>query len=210
MKLLGKKINAFRSMYCVCVIAPLLFACVAKEHDIETTSALRFEDVLKTDFPANHRAIISAFQLPKNPSAENLMSSAQTLKYLGAVPLADTPNMIEEWTTRALAIQADIGEQYPPLRGRVKGPAYRKHLLAANTSERFNEVYYASELAQITMLTEQAGLELTISLNNKSVCKLESSKNIKHCSWMPLYTAPHELIISNNNALPTSYIIVSN
>lgn len=210
MKLLGKKTTAFRSMYFVCVITPLLLACVSKNDAVENTSALPLENVQESDLPAKHRAIISAFQIPKNPSAENLMSSAQTLKYLGAIPLADTPNMIEEWTSRAVALKANIGEQYPPLRGRVKGPAYRKHLLAANTSERFNEVYYASELAQITLQTEQAGLELTITLNSKSVCKLESSEDIKHCSWMPLYTAPHELVISNNGALPSSYLIVSN
>jgi hypothetical protein len=118
--------------------------------------------------------------------------------------------MIEVWTTHARNLQHDIESQYPPVRGRVKGPAYRNYSIAPNTTDSFSEVFYASELAQVTLLTNQANVELTITLDKQSLCKLESSQEAMHCSWTPLYTAPHNLVITNNSNEHANYIVVSN
>jgi hypothetical protein len=94
-----------------------------------------------TDIPDNHRLILSAFNITEASSAQDLMSSASLLKLAGARPIANTPNLADEWAAKAAVISPDIANQHPPFRGRVKGPAYRKYSLAPNTSERFDEVF---------------------------------------------------------------------
>lgn len=164
--------------------------------------------------------------LAKDPVG--LTKAAQNLDQAGARPLAQTgtntptsgDDLAKIWIEAARALQP--ASTPAPYRGRVKGPAYRKAHVGALQSTTIEEVYYASEKAELTLkslsgeplnlvVTEQIPeTENTPKNAPAPVCTLRTNASISSCQWLPLWTAKYTITISNQGQNPVAYILVTN
>ncbi|MBL4870166.1 MAG: hypothetical protein JKX72_04355, partial [Robiginitomaculum sp.] len=130
-----------------------------------------------------------------------------------------TPDLAKEWKQAALALQPNL--QDLPFRGRVKGPAYRKKTLAAGETEVLQEIYYASEKAELSLQTlsgqtivghnlELSIIEQTESGDGEAVCTLSLQAEPATCQWLPLWTAKYNITITNHSQSPVPYLLVTN
>ena len=183
----------------------------ANSETLETTPA--------QTVPQIHAAILEIIESGDKAKAAKdgkaLSQAAALLAQLGAKPFdTDTPDLINDWRKAASNMQADA----PAYRGRVKGPAYRKKVLAPGAHEVLEEIYYASEKAELTLKALSGGvLALRIAEqpsqdNNdtKPVCTLRIEAAPASCQWLPLWTAKYNITITNNSQQPIPYLLVTN
>ena len=160
----------------------------------------------------------------KDMDAEALTNAAQFLTRLGAQPFnTDMQDLAQDWINTANELQGD--KKNPVYRGRVRGPAYREKTLAPGAKEVLQEIYYASERAEITLKILGDGNQLpTANLalqvaeqtdtSQEDVCTLNTQKNktqtASSCQWLPLWTAKYNITIVNHGDSPVSYLLVTN
>jgi len=94
----------------------------------------------------------------------------------------------------------------------VKGPAYREHKLPAGKTDIIREVFYAAEPAQLSVKTRQGAVTLRVKADDAEIleCHMEANSQARSCSWTPLYTTPHEIMLTNTSDSDVFYVLVSN
>ncbi len=183
-------------------------------------------EVANAPLPQIHARLLDIIQtgdqakIEKNATA--MAEAALALSRIGAKPLGEnTPDLAQEWKAAATALQP--GLQEVAYRGRVKGPAYRKKILAAGATEILQEIYYASEKAELSLQTlsgktiSDQSLELSIveQAGNvmgkaEAVCTLKLNAEPASCQWLPLWTAKYNITITNHGKSPVPYLLVTN
>ncbi len=176
--------------------------------------------------PETHEILLGIIQVGDkaklDKDAQAMADAALALTQIGAKPLGDSaPDLAKEWKDAALAIEPSL--QDIAFRGRVKGPAYRKKVLAAGATEVLQEIYYASEKAELSLQTLSGqtvsgqALELNIveqaenvTGSIEAVCTLKLSAEPATCQWLPLWTAKYNITITNHSKSPVPYLLVTN
>ena len=147
-------------------------------------------------------------------NSDDLAKAAQFLNGVGAHPWGDgTIDLQKSWASTARSLNG--GAEPAAYRGRVKGPAYRKNILAAGASETLHEIYYAAEAAELTLKGSGLALSVTeqVSSNGKTSGPICSAHDIvvpASCQWMPLWTAKYDIVITNHGENPAPYLLVTN
>lgn len=188
-----------------------LNAC--KNSSIESVSAETqiITTIGNADIPEHHMTIFAAFER-LDGSAENYIQASQILDQFGAKPMSEDNDKAKHWYNLAVSIDASIAEKYPPFRGRVKGPAYREHKLAAGQIDIISEVFYAAEPAQLSVRTRQGAVTMHVKINDEEtpVCHIEANSQANSCAWTPLYTTPYEIMLTNTSDSDVLFVLVSN
>ena len=171
-----------------------------------------FTEIGSATLPSSHKAIFSAFKRSAGHQPEDLWFAAQSLDKVGARPMDAQSNRALEWRKTALKVNPKLAQIHPPLRGRVKGPAYREYTLEPGETDIIREVYYAAEDATLSIDPHNGSLVLNVLEVNEAepVCNLKADADRVSCAWMPLFTAPYRISIRNTSAAKVSYILVSN
>ncbi len=171
--------------------------------------------------PATHAAILEIIQTGDkantNKDAQALSRAATLLTQIGAKPMdGNTPDLAKKWEGIAQSLEPTPKE--PPFRGRTKGPAYHQKILAGGAQEILEEVYYASEKAELTLKILSGGkLDLVVREQSAeitepidAVCTLNAKANTTSCQWLPLWTAKYNITIVNHSQEPVPYLLVTN
>ena len=162
------------------------------------------------DIPEHHMSIFAAFE-NIDGSAESYIRASQILDHVGANPMSEDNDKAKHWYNLAVSMDSNITEKYPPFRGRVKGPAYREHKLVAGETDIINEVFYAAEPAQLSVNTRHGSVTMQVKDNEETpVCHLEANDQATSCAWIPLYTTPYKIMLTNTSASDVFYVLVSN
>ena len=155
--------------------------------------------------------------------------AALALSQIGAKPLRDdtAPDLAKQWRAAARAIEPSLqkaGEDIA-FRGRVKGPAYRKKVLAAGATEafarnllRFREgrTEFANSFLGQTVSGQNLVLNIVEQAENVAgkygnrLCTLKLSAEPATCQWLPLWTAKYNITITNHGNSPVPYLLVTN
>ena len=161
--------------------------------------------------PTHHTSVFAAFE-ELDGSAENYIQASQLLYRLGAKPMSEDNDKAKHWYNLAVSMDSNIAEKHPPFRGRVKGPAYREHKLAAGETDIISEVFYAAEPAQLSVKTRQGTVTLHVKINDVEtpVCYMEANSQASSCAWTPLYTTPYKITLTNASDSDVFYVLVSN
>lgn len=150
----------------------------------------------------------------KNMDANAMTDAARLLTRLGAQPFnKDMPDLAKDWRTTANTLQGTKND--PAYRGRVRGPAYREMVLAPGGEEVLQEIYYASERAELTLkIIDGSALALRVAEQAETatdaVCTLSAKIKAASCQWLPLWTAKYDITIVNHGDSPVSYLLVTN
>jgi len=156
--------------------------------------------------------------------ADGLSDAAHLLTLLGAQPFnADMPDLAQDWRDTAITLRntGQDSKKNFTVRGRVKGPAYREKILAPGSEEVLQEIYYASERAELTLKVLSSGntvsdgaltLRVAEQTGNtpENVCTLNAKQAAASCQWLPLWTAKYNITIVNHGDSPVSYLLVTN
>lgn len=172
----------------------------------------------QTSISQSHAAILeiieSGNQAKLANDAKGMSEAAHLLTQLGAQPLNnDTPDFAEDWRYTANKLRGTDAD--PAYRGRVRGSAYREKILAPGAMENLEEIYYASEKAELTLKTLSGGaLALQVAEQSdetpQAVCALDAQDTAASCQWLPLWTAKYNITITNHGTEPVSYLLVTN
>lgn len=120
---------------------------------------------------------------------------------------ADAAAMIDAWHDQVTA----AGAGRPPMRGRVKGPAYRTGWLEPGQSVTVEQIFLAGEGASIG-LSVRGAPHLDVSVqepDGASVCQKKATRT-GSCQWMPLYTRHYRIRLSNSHDAKARYWLVTN
>ena len=205
-------------------LGSFISACTPAKGEVRATPNLQIPTVQTAagpDMPDAHAAILEIIKNGEKANARQdalaLTDAAKLLRQVGAKPLdTNAPDLAQQWKDTAMALQPGIKDA--AFRGRVKGPAYRKKTLAAGAQETIEEIYYASEKANLTLETVSGG-SLNISVSEQKgedgkpaepVCTLQTESAAASCHWLPLWTAKYNIVITNNGQNPIPYILVTN
>lgn len=152
-------------------------------------------------------------------NGDGLNDAAGKLRQIGAVPLDEnTPDLAKKWADSAKTLPTEARDT-PPYRGRVKGPAYRKEILAGGAELILEEIYYASEKAELTLKALNGeGLNVVVQIQPQAgkvhtgvpVCTAKANVAPASCGWLPLWTAKYNITITNHGENPVPYVLVTN
>lgn len=120
---------------------------------------------------------------------------------------ADEAAMIDGWHDQVTA----AGAGRPPMRGRVKGPAYRTGWLEPGQSVTVEQLFLAGEGASIG-LSVRGAPHLDVSVqepDGASVCQKKAART-GSCQWLPLYTRHYRIRLSNSHDAKARYWLVTN
>lgn len=197
-----------------------LSACNQNQPQTETAKAA------PANLPETHTALLDIIQTGDKAKLEQdakaMADAAFALSQIGAKPLGENaPDLAKEWKDAAFKISPDLQEIN--FRGRVKGPAYRKKTLDAGATEILQEIYYASEKAELSLQTLSgktiSGQSLELSIveqaenvtgGTEAVCKLKLNAEPITCQWLPLWTAKYNITITNHGKSSVPYLLVTN
>ncbi|GHA84778.1 hypothetical protein GCM10009069_04870 [Algimonas arctica] len=194
----------------------------AEEIDGKTTSAenaaiVETLPVTNPSVPETHKRVIDLVVAGENARATNdvktLLQTAQTLRDMGAHPIAGTEDLAKNWTVMAETMQTDDTAPIP-FRGRINGPAYRKQNLIPAGSDTIEDIYYAAELAELTLET-LSGTPLSWSVyeagsEQDKICHSVEETNTQSCRFTPLWTAKYKIRILNDSSQAASYLFITN
>lgn len=193
----------FVRLSCLCILLGVVQVAHAESKKNTLDNSL-------VETPNKHLSIINAFATAKLQNPDSLLSASFTLSKLGAQPVSNTPDMANEWRQVAHNSGLPITQTFVPVRGRAKGPAYRRFYLETTQIDELSEVYHGAEKAQVTLASSSSAFELIVHVGEKTVCKMLVEQTPKTCSWTPLYTAPHTLKVTNKGEQAAHYLLVSN
>lgn len=204
--------NIYMKTVIICALAVCaLNACKNSSSASVPVEEYVIEFVGGADVPDQHTSIFTAFK-NLDGSAEAYIQASQLLDQLGAKPMSQGNDKAKQWYKLAVAMDASIAEKYPPFRGRVKGPAYREHKVTAGQIDVINEVFYAAEPAQLSIMTQQGSVTLSVKVKDADtpVCHIKVDTNMKSCAWTPIYTTPYEITLTNTSTTDVQYVLATN
>ena len=134
---------------------------------------------------------------------ETLAAALASLDLLGARP-ADPQD-----DPRSLWQQQIPAAEVPPMRGRILGPAYRRGRLSAGATFAMDQLFDGGKQAHVAVATPIAA-PVSMSITDgagKSICEGKPG-NRGQCSWTPLFSGRHQIVLSNRSTTDATYYLV--
>ncbi|KPP81477.1 MAG: hypothetical protein HLUCCA04_06690 [Oceanicaulis sp. HLUCCA04] len=137
-----------------------------------------------------------------------LRAAASLLDSSGAVPAEGEPDLMERWRDMA----AGLGEELPPVRGRIAGPAYRNGIVGAGAAAVLRDSFHSGRAARVSLQARGAGtLRLSIRRNDgEAVCEALASTVPVSCQWVPVWSEPFTIEITNLTGGQIAYYLITN
>jgi hypothetical protein len=155
-------------------------------------------------------AVSAGFAAEARNDAPALMRAATRLQALGAHPVDGQADLAADWKARALALGAKPSDD-PVWRGRLLGPAYRQGTLAPNGRFETRQSFIAGQKADVSVEAGNVALELSVSdEDGKAVCQVTNATRSLGCRWVPPFTGPNTIAITNTQAVTARYVLVTN
>lgn len=206
----------------VLMSALLLCACEAADRPVQATHADVTTNVaakdIETTIPDHHARIIALVEAGEaalaDQDASKLFDVSQKLQLLGASPIGGTEDLAKGWVLMAHDLTPESDRQSIPFRGRIKGPAYRRHALAPGEQDIIEDIFYAAEPAEMTLKSmNNSTLEWEIAqdgTDDAPVCDGAVGDRAKSCRFLPLWTSKYRIRISNVSDQTATYLFVTN
>lgn len=140
--------------------------------------------------------------------ASALLAAASLLDAAGARPADGQDDLTTRWREQAAA----MGETLPPLRGRTAGPAYRNGALGAGETALLRDSFHSGRTARVSVQTRGAGtLRLAIRRpDGEMMCETLVSAAPVSCQWVPVWTEPFHIEVTNLTAGNVAYYLITN
>lgn len=183
-------------------VLPLVLAACAGHHPTPPLASVAEPDgqifaALDIGFRAEEAADGAALRV-----AASLLDSA------GARPAGGQADLMARW--RGMA--AERGEDLPPVRGRIAGPAYRNGIIAGGAAAVLRDSFHSGRAARVSLQTRGAGtLRLSIRRNDgEPVCEALASTAPVSCQWVPVWSEPFTIEITNLTGGQIPYYLITN
>lgn len=147
--------------------------------------------------------------------ATALMAAASLLESSGARPAPGEADLQQIWYARA----AELGETVPPARGRIAGPAYRNGTLAGGEAAVLRDSFHSGRAARVSLQARGGGM-LRLSIRRgapgsgagarETVCETLASAAPVSCQWVPVWSEPFTIEISNLTGGQVAYSLITN
>lgn len=202
--------------------ALLLCACEAEDRTVEASGTDVASEVtakdIETTIPDHHARIIALVEAGEaalaDQDASTLFDVSQKLQLLGASPIGGTEDLAKGWVLMAHDLTPEDDRQSIPFRGRIKGPAYRRHALAPGEQDIIEDIFYAAEPAEMTLKSmNNSTLEWEIvqdGADEGPVCDGSVGDRATSCRFLPLWTSKYRIRISNVSDQTATYLFVTN
>ncbi len=138
-----------------------------------------------------------------------MLAAASLLDGAGARPAEGEDNLALRWRDRADA----LGETLPPLRGRTAGPAYRNGVIGPSEAALLRDSFHSGRAARVSVQTRSSGtLRLAIRRadDGETLCETLVGAAPVTCQWVPVWTEPFHIEITNLTAGTVAYYLITN
>lgn len=137
-----------------------------------------------------------------------LLAAASLLEASGASPAYGEPDLVMRWRERA----RELGETVPPTRGRIAGPAYRNGIVGAGEAALLRDSFHSGRAARVSLQARGAGtLRLSIRREGgEAVCEAIVTTAPVSCQWVPVWSEPFTIEITNLTGAQTPYYLITN
>ncbi|KUR70924.1 hypothetical protein AQZ52_14005 [Novosphingobium fuchskuhlense] len=142
--------------------------------------------------------------------AVGLMQAAIALATSGAKPIEGEPDLARAWAHQAVLWGAPPAV-IPAERGRMLGPGYRAITLNAGSDFHTRQVFTGGQSARVEVLAlSGGGFTLSVSEDQSTpLCRRTADSGRVACTWVPLYSLPHDITVSNARARPGRFYLVT-
>lgn len=146
----------------------------------------------------------------KAHDAKRLMAAAVSLTTAGAQPAEGEPDLARAWAHQAVLWGARPARVTPP-RGRLLGPGYRTITLGAGADFHTRQVFVGGQTARVELLSLSGGtFSLSVAEDQSApLCRRTAEAGRITCTWVPLYSRPHEITVDNARAQPGRFYLVT-
>lgn len=142
--------------------------------------------------------------------AAALLEAGRYLQASGARPAEPSlPDLGRIWWDEGIARGA---EGPPPVRGRPLGPAYRRARIGPGGEATLEQLFLAGQRAEIALMPSRPSplvLEVSDS-DGRTICRRRAEDPPAQCSWLPVFTTRHSIVIKNEGRSPADYFLVVN
>ncbi|MGY6532339.1 hypothetical protein [Glycocaulis sp.] len=138
-----------------------------------------------------------------------MLAAASLLDGAGANPAEGEDNLALRWRARAEA----LGETLPPLRGRTAGPAYRNGVIGPGEAALLRDSFHSGRAARVSVQTRGSGtLRLAIRRadDGETLCETLVTAAPVTCQWVPVWTEPFHIEVTNLTAGTVAYYLITN
>lgn len=137
-----------------------------------------------------------------------LLAAASLLEASGARPAEGEADLIVRWRDMA----SELGETLPPARGRIAGPAYRNGSVGAGEAAVLRDSFHSGRAARVSLQARGAGtLRLSIRRNDgEAVCEALATTAPVSCQWVPVWSEPFTIEITNLTGAQIPYYLITN
>lgn len=137
-----------------------------------------------------------------------LLAAASLLDGAGARPADGEDDLAALWREQAAA----LGEAVPPVRGRIAGPAYRNGVIGAGEAALLRDSFHSGRAARVSVQTRGTGtLRLSIRrADGEAVCETLAGAAPVTCQWVPVWSEPFHIEITNLTAGTVAYYLITN
>lgn len=156
--------------------------------------------------------ILAALDIGFRGEAESdgpaLLAAATLLESSGARPAEGEADLAGRWFARA----EELGESVPPTRGRIAGPAYRNGVLASAEAAVLRDSFHSGRIARVSLQTRGPGtLRLSIRrASGEPVCETLTGPAPVSCQWVPVWSEPFIIEITNLTGAQIPYYLITN
>ncbi len=147
--------------------------------------------------------------------ARSLMAAAIKLADIEAHPAdADGVNLALIWAKQARAWGAKANPS-PQWRGRMLGPGYRQITLAGGTQYRTRQIFTAGQKARVQAIGMPSGaFSLVIAEDGTDsattpLCQRHGANGTLSCEWIPTYSGPNDIALSNKQAKSAKFYLLT-
>jgi hypothetical protein len=142
--------------------------------------------------------------------AAALLEAGRYLQATGARPAEPSlPDLGRVWWNEGIARGA---EAPPPVRGRPLGPAYRRARIGPGGEATLEQLFLAGQRAEIALMPSRPSplvLEVSDS-DGRTICRRRAEDPPAQCSWLPVFTTRHSIVIKNEGRASADYFLVVN
>ncbi|MFN3834883.1 MAG: hypothetical protein ACK4NO_03170 [Glycocaulis sp.] len=137
-----------------------------------------------------------------------LLAASSLLDGAGARPADGEDDLAALWREQA----AVLGEAVPPVRGRIAGPAYRNGVIGAGEAALLRDSFHSGRAARVSVQTRGTGtLRLSIRrADGEAVCETLVGAAPVTCQWVPVWSEPFHIEITNLTAGTVAYYLITN
>lgn len=138
-----------------------------------------------------------------------LRAASRALAIEGARPAGEAQaDLAARWN----GLAGGTDRTLPLYRGRALGPAYRDARLRPGAELALEQIFLGGHKAEVALVPVSGG-ELILEIRQageKAICQASADPPPAKCSWIPLYTARHELKVRNAGRRDAAFLVVTN